>query len=421
MSDQFQDGEISSSRKFLAVLAEMQATGQQVLDDLEKTRSQTLFRFEQGLGALNSRRQRALRVLSPDIACKFVTADLLDIDPARTSATIRADSGSAVLRQRNHQSEASVRSTVFSSDAGSVETLNRMYRVHMPDGGAPTGRFDLQLSQEAAVSLVVLDMVMLPSDPSVRVLLSADGVSWNEADSVSRNGYRINAWCQSQPVRYLRVLVHPTHPDTLGGTTFTFGMTDVRVLAVDHYLYSELCTRGVPFVPVTGQLRFMADPGLEYYLGFGESQLFKVAPGEVVAVPGIQTVTADTQINPEWRLCAGGNPLQLPADIYPSSLKVLDVDNNRPVRLAWGLDPQLVGPNLASEYAAVKPYIDFGYLDRVPVNQAVYSDESGRTFRVTYAHGPQELTVRLQVRFLAHEHQVTPVFAGAYLEHVYNY
>jgi|SRR4051812_38225158 hypothetical protein len=58
-----------------------------------------LFRFEQGLSALNARRQRAARVNAPDIACRFIVSDMLDIDQSQTSATIRADASAVSLKR----------------------------------------------------------------------------------------------------------------------------------------------------------------------------------------------------------------------------------------------------------------------------------------------------------------------------------
>ena len=100
METLFKDGEESSRAKLMAAFEALQNRGPSVLDDLAAARTDTLFRFQLGLSALNSRRQRAACVLSPDVACRFVMFDLIDVDQSRTSATLRPDAQAATLRER---------------------------------------------------------------------------------------------------------------------------------------------------------------------------------------------------------------------------------------------------------------------------------------------------------------------------------
>jgi hypothetical protein len=68
----------SSAREFTRLLTVLRNKGQSVLNDISKATETTLFRFEQGLSALNSRRQRAARVHSADVvkpsSIQFVAA-----------------------------------------------------------------------------------------------------------------------------------------------------------------------------------------------------------------------------------------------------------------------------------------------------------------------------------------------------------
>jgi hypothetical protein len=141
MGDIVQDGDQSSRAVFVAALAQLQAQGQSVLDSLAQTRLDTLCRFEQDLSALNGRWQRAYRLPVQDIAGQFLVSDLLDIDQAATSATVRADSSSVTLRERSRPAEATIQSTQFSTSDGSIEQFSGMYRVTTQDGQVPTSPF----------------------------------------------------------------------------------------------------------------------------------------------------------------------------------------------------------------------------------------------------------------------------------------
>jgi hypothetical protein len=142
---------------------------------------------------------------------------MLDIDQSLTSATIRADAGAVTLRERGRPSEATIRSLSFATDTGAINQFNDMYQVYVTDGSKPTGTFQIELFSPANLTVAVFDIVTLPSDPGIRVFASADGVDQVEATSVSRSGYRVNAWFPNTIVKYLKIEISPTHPDTIGG------------------------------------------------------------------------------------------------------------------------------------------------------------------------------------------------------------
>lgn len=105
---------------------DLRTKGQSVLDDLDAARQDTLFRFELGLSALNSRRQRAARVLSPDVACQFIASDLIDVDQAGTSATLRPDSGGVLVNENSYTKPES---------SGAVPQVSAKPRQHRSNPG----------------------------------------------------------------------------------------------------------------------------------------------------------------------------------------------------------------------------------------------------------------------------------------------
>ena len=218
MADIVQDGDQGSRAVFMAALEALQAQGKSVLDGLEQTRLDTLLRFEQDLSALNGRRQRAFRLPVQDIAGQFLVSDMLDVDQAATSATVRADAASVSLRERTGPATAPVRSTQFSTSAGAIEQFGDMYRVTTQNGLAPTGTFAIQFFSGLNLTLLVFDIVMSPSNPEITVQVSAGGTSYASATQVAQTGYRVTAWLPEGEVKYVRIAITPGHPDTLGGS-----------------------------------------------------------------------------------------------------------------------------------------------------------------------------------------------------------
>jgi len=89
----------------------------------------------------------------------------------------------------------------------------------------PVGTFDLELDPPLHLSLLSFDVVSTPSTPEISVGVSENGVTFSPASSLALNGYRINAWLVPATVRFVRLTINPTHPDTLGGSVYTFGLT----------------------------------------------------------------------------------------------------------------------------------------------------------------------------------------------------
>jgi hypothetical protein len=68
------------------------------------------------------------------------------------------------------------------------------------------------------------------------------------------------------------VVITPAQPDNLGGTTYTFGITDLSGASVDYNLVSDLCFEPIPFPVQSAQVQLVADAGsgLTYYLALSD-------------------------------------------------------------------------------------------------------------------------------------------------------
>ena len=295
MADIFEDGQQGSRAVFVAALAALQAQGQAVLDGLAQTETDTLLRIQQDLSALNGCRQRAHRLPVQDTAAQFLTSDLLDVDQPATSATVRADSSSVTLLERSNPGEPAVQSAQFSTSDGSIEQFSGMYRVTTDDGNAPTGTFSIQLYAGASLTLIIFDMVMSPSSPTISVQVSPTGITYTPATQIACNGSRVSAWLPAGEIKYVQIAITPSHPDTLGGSAYTFGLTDFTAYQVDYQMQSEFQTQYIDVTPGSSQLQLVADnnDGLVYSLSLGSGAPYTgVAPGQVLDVPGAIDVEA---------------------------------------------------------------------------------------------------------------------------------
>lgn len=215
-----------------------------------------------------------------------------------------------------------------------------MYRVYSETGKKPVGAFEIELRDIATISYLTFDIVTLPSDPGIRVFASDNDITYTEASSVSRNGYRVNAWFPTRQVKFLRIEIAPTTPTTSAASTYTFGLTDFSATTMDFHLYSELNFRPVAIAPITAQVRFRADnPDLAYFLTFGSGRPFRVEPDQTIDLPGVTAVLQNTHINTQWRAVSGGlrTDITLPAGVYPSTLGIIDTAESRAVRVVYGM------------------------------------------------------------------------------------
>lgn len=414
MADIFHTGDPGSARVWTAALSTLLAQGQAVLDQCAQNRLETLIEFEQRMQALSGRRQRANRTAPPRELVSFVVSDFFDIDQTLTTATIRADAQSATLKERTVTTQATIKTQGFTPSSGTVEPISAqgsLFRVHTDDGTLPTGTFSLQLFSPLTLTLLVFDLSALASQPDIVVSASTDGVVYTPARKTEINGDRLTAWFDPLEMLYIQLAITPTHPDTLGGTSYTFGLLDFSGSTTEFQLISELVTRPIPFSPqgTSVVLEAPADPDIAYFLSFDGGAFLEYPAGSTLVLPGTQAVTASSvAMDPGSGVLA----YTWPATAYGNSLAVsLDGDDS-PVRVAPGLSPhdpavvKLVGRYLAVNGSALS-YVR----DDISV-------DIGKTFSFSYVTGPATMTVQLKVLLTTSDRAVTPKFTGAALQEI---
>jgi hypothetical protein len=244
------------------------------------------------------------------------------------------------------------------------------------------------------------------------VSASLDGATYVQATRVSMNGYRLTAWFPPTEIKYVSLAITPAAPDTLGGTSYTFGLTDFLGSETEFQLMSDLVTLPISFAPagVSLLLAAPADPGLLYFLNFNNTLWQEYPAGAVVSIPG---ATGLTQAN--VTIGTGGLlNITLPANTYLRSIKVTDQATGKPVALAPGLLPTDSRVSaLTNGYVAVTPG---GSAPALYYVSSTLSADMGKTFTVSYAAGPSTMSVQLKVQFLTSDRTETPTFTGASLQ-----
>jgi hypothetical protein len=417
MVDQFLIGQEASSSAVTAAFEELRSIGESALSLIEQKRINTLVDFDRRLSSLNLRRQRANRANTPRVAANFVVSDLLSVDQGNSSACIRIDTQSVTLRERRVPAAAVVRTTRFSSDVGTVESLDlssSLFRVHTDNNEIPAGTFTLDLQVPLSLTLLVFDIAAMPSEPSISVQASSNGMTYVDANQVSRNGYRLNAWLNPMEVKSIRLIITPTHPDELGGSSFTFGLTAFNANAIEFHLQSEFLSLPVTFSPVSKTVRLDAPvaEGISYYLALSPNPFVEIQPGVDIAIPGTALVTASGVVIDSTGLLAH----TFPGTAYVDSLSVTQdgVDDvtgvaNPPVNVAPSLAP-------ADSRVAqlVNKYIGINGANLNYIRDDV-SRDVGKTFSFSYITGPSSITAQLKVVLSTSDRAVTPVFRGAKL------
>lgn len=418
MAEVFQLGQEASASAFEAALKTIHDQGTSILDTIETARVDALVSFDRRLQAINARRIRAWRVKSSQQAVKFVVSDFSDLDQANTTTTVRIDSSSVSLRERAVPAEAVIKTNHFSVNKGTIEALDSaqtILRVHTDDFSTPTGQFDIELVTPLTLNQFIIDIVATPSSPTIVVSVSSDGLTYTQASKVAINGYRINVWLTSTEVRYIRMQVTPSHPDTLNGNTFTFGITDFSAQATEYHLRSDLLTKVIQFVPksIGITLDAVEDPNIQYYLSIwadGETQppFVEVAPGDIITIGTAVSNTVST---------TASNPTLLavtPLGLYVNSVVV--TERGTALRIAQGLssdDPRI--QDIINEYVAIDQ-ASSSYDISLLRGDGDYN--APRTFVVSYIYGPQLVNVQMKVRLSTSDPATSPIFHGASLDEV---
>ena len=409
----FQAGEEASASKLNQDLEAVRALGQTVMDSITGEQTTKLLDLERALNSLNGRRQRAGHSVEPTALAVFAVTDLLSTDQNQTTATVRIDTGAVTLRERPQVVNAQIKSTQFSSSTGTVTPLdndNQMYQVYCPDGSTPAGVFLLELMSPLDLTLLVIDISAMMSQPTITLEVSADGLVWVPAQ-VEQNGYSLTGVIPPTVVRYVRLSMTPAQSDNIGSQTFTFGLTDFSASAVEFQLVSEWVSLPVPFSPLGQNVQLVTDndPRLSFYLALAadNSQPFAaVTPSVPLAIPGIANQTfSQVAIDTTGKLA-----VTIPASVVVNSVKVTD-STGQNVPVIVGLQPsdpflsKLNSPVIASVGNALY-YLPYSAAD------------ANMTFTVSLLTGPATMNACLKVVFSTTDRTTTPSFHGAILEEV---
>ena len=403
----FSMGESASASQMNLVFSGLQAQGNAVLQTLSEIQLTTLVDYQRSLTALNARRQKAARALTYGTT-GFLVSDFCGIDQGSTTATIRADTASATLRERNTPGQVVVVSTIFSSSSGTVQAIdanNTLFSVYNAIG-TPTGTFVLTLASVTDISLLTVDVSAMASAPSISVSVSGNGLTWAPASNVQLSGYQLNAWLPLTPVKYVKVVMTPSHPDNLGGLTYTFGITDLTGTEVSFNLVSDVYFKGVtvPVVSDTVQLVANTDRRITYYLslsGSGGSYSSAVLPNTPIPIPGVNRANWSGAMD-----SSGVLALTLPGGVIPGSISVAGPASVIPV--VPGLSAS--DPNIAKLFNTCACLVG-SVLTVLPVPSPTTGEYS-----VSYMTGPSSITVSLWVHLATSDSTATPIFTGAYLE-----
>ncbi len=399
----FSMGDHASASLMNEAFTLLQSQGNSVLETMAEIQLTTMIDYQRRLTALNGRKQRVDSVLFPDTVCSFVVSDFNNINQGLTTATVRADTVAANLKERRQPSQVLVSSTSFTSTIGtvqSIDTNNTIFSVYSLNG-IPTGTFNLTLASLVDVSFITVDVSAMASSPDVSVLVSTNGLTWLPATSISLSGSLLNAWLPEIPTKYIQIVITPTHPDNLAGNTYTFGVTGLSGTSVDYNLVSDIYFNPQTFYVQSSQVKFNGNSGegLTYYLTL-DSTTVVISPGEYVDLPGVATVTQSTTST------AGVLGVTLPSDFIPNTVSVTDSTGNI-LAVMPGLS--VTDPNVT--YLTVPRVSLVG-----DVLTVVPYPSDGTVYAVTYLTGPSTIVATLQVHLTTNTKTLTPIFSGASLE-----
>jgi hypothetical protein len=406
----FQNGDQGSRQIMMDALNSVRNEGSQILTSLNTAYMQTLVDLERRLSALNARRQRMNRLSSLRTLGVLTMGDFNDIDQAASTATVRIDAQCATLRERSEPCEAAVKSNLFSTDIGTTENMGDLKRVHVDGVGSPTGTFNIELVEPLSVTLLVFDIVATPSVPVVTVQVSSNGVQYTDALASNISGYRVSTWLPQQSVRFIRITISPSHPDDLGGNSYTFGITDIDASSVQFQLLSEVVSRAILINPVSPSFQFVADadPGVIFFLSVAGQPYVEVANGDTIQIPGVQNVTTSAvAVDGTGKLGT-----IIPSNIFLSTLTVVDSTSKTPYPIVSGLSVTAPGvAQLASKYVSI-------------LNTALYlvnfvsATDAGKTFDVAYTSGLSPISIQVRAQITTADRSVTPALRGVSFQEV---
>lgn len=399
----FVQGQAATASEMNLAFSDLQAQGNSILNTLSEVQLTTLVDYQRRLDAINARRQKVARAAAPGIT-DFVVSDFCSIDQTQTTATVRADTASVTLRERSVPGQVEVLSTTFTSSTGTVQSIdiNQILFSVYNSTGVPTGTFTITLASVMAVSLLTIDIAAMASSPSISISVSANGLTWTPASNVQLSGYRLNAWLPEVPTKYIQLVITPSHPDNLGGSTYTFGITDLSGTAVSYNLASDVYfdATDIQVASDTVQLVASISAGLTYYLSLAGGSI-AATPYTPIPLPGV------TRVYWTGGVASGVLGLTLPGDTIPGSVAVMG-PGGAELLVAPGLSTS--DPNIAD---IINTYVSLvgSVLTVLPAPADV-----SEGYSVSYLTGPATITASLRVHMTTQDSTVTPIFTGAYLE-----
>lgn len=418
MANVFNNGDPGSKAVWSKALNTLVTNGQTQLDSILNLENTELIELNNQLVAVNSRRARTSRLLPISTVADFSVKDFLTVDQTKTTGTVRIDAGTATLKERAVPSSLLASQVIFSANAGSIQTLDtnqNQYRV--TNNSVPTGQFDVTLNGSFNISVLVFDILAYASAPQVQVSLTTDGITFTDATSISLTGYRVTAWFNNAAASKIRVKITPALPDSLYGTQYSFGFSDLSARATSFDLRSLIVSMPITFNPNSQQLQLsgVSDPNIAYFLSLSTTSTpgtsIQTSVGTPVDIPGVASAN-QTGLTPNGT--TGILSATLPSTYLQSSLQVIETTGGANT-------PMIVVPGLSysdSNYTHLtREYIGVNGTSMVLVNSSRTLSTS-RTFKAIYLTVQSPITAVLQVLLSTTSQATTPFFTGATLEEI---
>jgi hypothetical protein len=404
----FSNGQPGSASQTVAAFQYIYNLGQNNLNTLTDIYTNTLLAFQRRVSYLNSKQQAALKLVNENSLVNFSVTDFSNIDQSETTATVRVDTGVITCSEQDITVEAVIKSIQFTSSVGSIETLNttsNMYRVYNTNSQTPTGTFAITLTESINLSVLVFDIPSIANNPIINVSVSNTGITYTPCLSYSLIGYRLIIYLTPAPIQYISLSITPGNPDNLGGTLYTFGITDFVGSSTQYRLLSDFVSNPISFKPTSTNCQVLgaADPGLTYFLSLAGENYVEVNLNTPIAIPGVMTGGGTATVSSPGLLS-----VTLNSNIYLNTLVVIDESISAILPIVYGITEGATNiANLKRNYISVIGN-DLYYIPYV-------SGDSTKTFSVSYLYGPSQVTAQLKVQLFSNDNNSSPVFNGATL------
>jgi hypothetical protein len=405
----FVNGQQGSASQIMKAFTALHSNGQTNLDNITNIYTESLVAFERRVSYLNSKQQQANKITNQNSLANFSITDFSSIDQSETTGTIHIDTNVVNCSEQNIEVKAVLKSIDFSTSVGSIETLDvisNVYRVYNTNSQTPTGTFSITLTKPINLSVLVFDLPSIAGNPIINVTVSDTGVIYNPCISYSLNGYRLIVYLNPAEITYIKLDITPSMPDNLGGSLYTFGVTDFVGNSTLYRLLSEFVSLPLTFTPTSLNCEISAIPtdGLLYFLSFNGGNYVEYSLGQVIPLAGVTAVAvAAATLNSSGLLSSS-----ITSSTYLQSLQVIDNSTGLVVPIVFGITSS--NPYFAN---LTKSYISI-------VGTSLYyipysSGDSAKTFKINYIQGPASMTAQLKVQLSTNDNNISPIFNGAVL------